>query len=147
MKTQSYAQLTEYMKNATERMISMGLSKHLMGFKYLRTAVIYAAAEEMFQFEELYIKIGEFYHVSPETVKTTIRKLIDTAYKQHPEKFQAYFTYPISRPGTAEVLAMLADDIALFGNKNVKNLMAAQEQECKENDWFHNIFMNRDNTI
>lgn len=101
---------------ATQIICRLGIRPNLKGYRYLRSAIVFAAEKpELLEggFQSLYGTVAKEYETDILCVERAIRNAIDTAYAQNPEQMREMFYYPTKRPCCSEVVCLAVDLIRM----------------------------------
>lgn len=98
-----------------------GIPAHIKGYHYLRTAILYAVADNSILdsiTKELYPAVARSYNTTPSRVERAIRHAIDTAWNRVDAKtISSFFGYSIdpykNRPTNSEFIAFITDKLRL----------------------------------
>jgi len=100
----------------TELMRSVGIPPHMMGYQYIREAVIQIVnSPSVFNSmtKVLYPAVAKKYNSTPQRVERAIRNAIDSAWsKASPEQIESTFGHR-NKPTNSEFIAMIADKTRL----------------------------------
>lgn len=100
----------------TDLIRSVGIPPHMMGYQYIREAVIQIInSPNVFNSmtKVLYPAVAKKYNSTPQRVERAIRNAIDSAWsKGDPEHIEATFGYK-NKPTNSEFIAMIADKTRL----------------------------------
>lgn len=116
-------------EDVTEMLHEIGIPAHIKGHLYLREAVL-SVVEEIELLgaitKVLYPRIADKYQTTPSRVERAIRHAIEVAWERtNVDVIKKFFGYTINthrgRPTNSEFIAMVADRIRLYGNKDYMN--------------------------
>ena len=112
---------TELEKVVTNIIHELGIPAHIMGYHYVRSAIIIAVENiEIIHAitKRLYPDLAKIYHTTSTRVERAIRHSIEVAWNRGDSKFlDSYFGYTISpdkgKPTNSQFIAVIADRIRL----------------------------------
>lgn len=116
-------------EEVTEMLHEIGIPAHIKGHLYLREAIL-SVVEEIELLgaitKVLYPRIAEKFNTTPSRVERAIRHAIEVAWERtNVDIIKKFFGYTINthrgRPTNSEFIAMVADRIRLYGNKEYMN--------------------------
>ena len=87
----------------------MGARPTLSGYRFLIKAIELALRNPMLSgsmMHGLYPAVADCFRVSASSVEHNIRKVIEDAYYNDPQRLQSMFYYRCSKPSISEVIAM-----------------------------------------
>lgn len=101
---------------AESLMQDLGIWDTSIGYEYLKRAIVLTAQqpELLNSMKSIYNKIAEIYNVRSNCIERGIRYVIDITYERNPDALVNYFNYPMSKPGSSELISLAADDIRLL---------------------------------
>ena len=102
----------------------MGIRPNLTDYRYLITAIeLGLRCPHLLTSltHELYPAVAWYYRVKVSTVERNMRKAIETAYNNDPQRLHSLFYYKVSKPYVSEVIALAVDNIQIYLNDSAQS--------------------------
>jgi sporulation transcription factor spo0A len=101
-------------KYVTKILSDLGVPANLTGYNYLKTAIeLYVQNENLYKkaIMNLYAEIAGNYQTNARCVERSIRTVIDTIYYKTPTRIENFFSYPVGKPRSSELIVLIAEKI------------------------------------
>ena len=110
-------------RNITNLLTELGIPTHILGYRYMREAIIIAAKDVGFLHyitKNLYPAIAKKHKTTPSRVERAIRHAIEVVWlRGNPELIRKFFGYSVDegkgKPTNSEFIALIADRLRLEG--------------------------------
>lgn len=114
-------------RRASDLLHRLAMPPHLLGYKYLKAAILHVALERKLLQNvtyELYPMIAQQFHTTPSRVERAMRNAIESAWNRcRVETIEELFGYSLSddrdKPSNSNFIALLADRLQLDRRKAV----------------------------
>lgn len=118
----------------TQYLQQSGITANLLGYHYLRIAIIFAVEEPKFLFHmgKLYQEVAAACQTEPKRVERAIWHAIQSTYNKNPDMLKSTFYYPVEKPCNAELIAVIADDIRIRHGLGKQRAELFREKEIEK---------------